>query len=1010
MCLQLLLGWLFVGGANGSEIGPASDSSQSITLAADYCTRWQQGVYEVFHLKGNCYLNQGLTYARGPEGVVWIDRTANPAKVHAYFEGSPVAEVTVDYRGDNAADAGGRIGRESASTWFHRFQTVAPLRMRLPEPGEPPAEKPEVYERGLARFNPEHHRQMQLAQFSEVLPAPDGHAGLPPGVRRIQSFSRNGTSFQVEFKNLPDGQTAGIVTDGVRLLIDGLANPGIPGMGPQLGTVDISTDRAVIWTSGITGDISGVGVQSQDAPLEIYMEGNIEFRQGDRVIYADRMFYDARRQVGVVLNAELLLPLPPSEEFDYQGVVRLRAAAVRQLDQSRFSATDALLTTSRLEEPGYAITSSEINFQDVPQSVVDPLTGAPLFDPVTGEPVTTRTQLATSRGNVLRARGLPLFYWPRFTTDLQDPTFLIDSVRVGSDDIFGTQIETDLDAYQLFGFDNRLEGTEWQVSLDYLSDRGIGHGTSLQYDRSQLFGYGGGPAYGFIDFWGIFDDGLDNLGLGRANIVPEEDYRFRLFGNHRQILGRGWELTGEVNYLSDRTFLEQFYEQEWDTNKDQRNGLRLKRLVDNRALSIEANGQANQFFTDTQWLPRADHYWLGESLLGDRITWYEHSQAGYANLNVATVPTEPTLASQFTTLPGEANVDGERLVTRQELDLPLQLGPVKAVVFGLGELAQWGEDLTGNELQRAYVHTGVRASLPAGAVFPQVRDPLFNLNGLAHKIVFDAEFSYADADEDFTDLPLYDPLDDTNLNEFLRRVQDPTLDPTVTGFRFDRRNRLFRSGIQGWVTSPTTEIADDLMALRGGMRNRWQTKRGAPGRQHIVDWLTIDVNGTYFPKADRDNFGEDFGLVDYDLRWNVGDRLTVVSNGDADFFSDGLRTVYGGVEINRPSRGNGMIGIRSIEGPISSTVALASYNYRISEKWITSAGFAVDFGVAGNIGQNIAFTRIGESFITSLGVNIDESKDNVGFRFLIEPRALPDLRVTKTTGIEVPPEGVFGIW
>ena len=33
-------------------------------------------------------------------------------------------------------------------------------------------------------------------------------------------------------------------------------------------------------------------------PLEIYMEGNIVFRQGDRTVYADRMFYDVRRQIG----------------------------------------------------------------------------------------------------------------------------------------------------------------------------------------------------------------------------------------------------------------------------------------------------------------------------------------------------------------------------------------------------------------------------------------------------------------------------------------------------------------------------------------------------------------------------------------------------------------------------------------------------------------------------------------------------------------------------------------
>ena len=84
--------------------------------------------------------------------------------------------------------------------------------------------------------------------------------------------------------------------------------------------------------------------------------------------------------------------------------------------------------------------------------------------------------------------------------------------------------------------------------------------------------------------------------------------------------------------------------------------MRLKRLNNNRALSLEANGQVNDFFTETEWLPRLDHYWLGESLLGDRLTWFEHSQVGYADYNVATTPTNPTLACQFVVLPWEVEL------------------------------------------------------------------------------------------------------------------------------------------------------------------------------------------------------------------------------------------------------------------------------------------------------------------------------------------------------------------
>lgn len=1000
-CALSLLGGL-IEPAPASEIAVEhADPVEPIKIAADQCSRWQQGAYEVYHLRGNCFLNQGLTYARGPEAVLWIEHSTtpgHPTKVIAYFEDQTGPGVVVDYQDEGNAGAQS-FGRQKTSYWFQRFYSVAPLKLKVPEPALATDPRPEIYDRGLAQFNPKRQQQIALAQFTEFAPAPTVMQGLPLGMRSIQYGGRSDVLPDVLSQELPAGGRVTTVTGGLRVLIEGLPTDNVPAAFGPIGTVDISTDRAVVWSQGALA-FGGQTVESSDTPLEIYMEGNIEFRQGDRVVYADRMFYDVRRQIGVILNAELLTPLPKTEDFEYQGLVRLRASAIRQLDASHFSATGAEVTTSRLEEPSYSFGANQITFEDVQTQT---------FNPLTGEPEIDHKYLAESRGNAVYIRGVPTFYWPRLATDLSKPSFFIDNVRLGNDNIFGTQVLTDLDAYQLFGIRNAPEGTEWGLSLDYLSDRGLGHGTNFEYNRQSFLGLDG-PAQGLIDFWGIADDGLDNLGLGRRAIVPEEDYRFRLFSRHRQKLQSGWEITSEAGWISDRTFLEQYYEQEWDEYKDPRNGLRVKRLTDNRAFSIEGNVQQNDFFTETQWLPRLDHYWLGESLFGDRFTWYEHSQIAYANLNNADAPTNATLAAQVDAgLPWEIGPgqEGERIVTRQEIDLPLSVGPVKVVPFALGELAHWGEDAGFGDLQRAYVNTGVRASVPFWAVFPDFRDSLFNLHGLAHKVVFDAEFSYSDANRNFDELPLYDPLDDMSITEFRRRLFDPTLSPTNMDPKFLPTNYAIRSGLQNWVTSPSTEMVDDLMTLRGGMRHRWQTKRGGPGREHIVDWLTLDSNVTWFPDQDRDNFGADFGLFDYDLRWHLGDRFTIVSDGAADFFGDGLRMVSGGVLLNRPTVGNAYVGMRSISGPIDSNVLLASYNYRFSPKWISSASVAIDFSDAGNIGQTFGITRIGESLNTGITFNVDEGKDNVGVKFFIAPRIFRQL--TSRTGIDVPPAGAYGL-
>ena len=130
--------------------------------------------------------------------------------------------------------------------------------------------------------------------------------------------------------------------------------------------------------------------------------------------------------------------------------------------------------------------------------------------------------------------------------------------------------------------------------------------------------------------------------------------------------------------------------------------------------------------------------------------------------------------------------------------------------------------------------------------------------------------------------------------------------------------------MQSSVVAPSTEIADDLMMFRFGLKQRWQTRRGLPGRERIIDWLSIDLDGVVYPKRERDNFGEDLGLLNYDVRWYLGDRLTLVSDGFVDFFTDGLRTISLGGVISRPSRGRLYLGWRSIEGPISSSVVRAS--------------------------------------------------------------------------------------
>ena len=220
---------------------------------------------------------------------------------------------------------------------------------------------------------------------------------------------------------------------------------------------------------------------------------------------------------------------------------------------------------------------------------------------------------------------------------------------------------------------------------------------------------------------------------------------------------------------------------------------------------------------------------------------------------------------------------------------------MKVVPYVLGEAAYWGEDLSGNSAHAdATGQAGVKASLPIWRADPTVQSELFNLNGLAHKVTFEAEIP----------VRRRQPGPRPNCRS---TTSSTTTRPSSPGgrwrsarsasrwarscrLRFDERFFALRSDLQGSVTSPT-EIADDLMEVRLGLNQRWQTKRGLPGQQRIIDWIVLDVGAVLFPDSDRDNFGEALGLVDYDFRWHVGDRLTLLSDGFYDVFDQGLRQV-----------------------------------------------------------------------------------------------------------------------
>ena len=1000
------------GQAHAGEVEiPVGLPKDGITIRGDAASQWEQGSYEVWHLRGHAEVRQGEVVARGPEAILWIDRaeafSGLPSKVIAYFEGAGPDRVTVQFGALGNPHAVTRQPTQSLTdkTWVGRFHTTAGIELFTPVASRgAPVVAPAIFERGVAARKPSPEFQVQQTQ----LQAPVGNELAPPAVglaaagqKRVLVTSRSHGRFPIKtFRDEATNEQITLVTNGFQVNVSGL---------DQLGNVSIEADNAVIWSPPV--DFTNPVVQdarTSERPYEVYVEGNIVFRQGERVIYADKLYYNITREYGVVFRAEMLTPVKK-----YQGLLRVRAEVLQQVNRQHFEAYGAQLTSSRLGVPRYWLESRNMSLDDNQRQTADPFTGQPLADPANGEPQVDHQMRATSRNNIVYVAGVPVFYWPVIATDLTQPNYYVNGISFLSDRVYGKQLRIDYNAYQVLGIRNPPPGTRWGFSTDYLSYRGVGLGTDYHYNGPALLGMPG-TAFGFVDAWGLpYDKGIDNLGADRRATPLESTTRGRVLGNFRQLMPDGYQVTAEVGYTSDRNFLEQYFPREWDIMKDQTTDVELKRLVESSSWNITGGARLNPFFTQTQWLPRGDHYYFGSLPFTDRLVWHEHTSIGYAQLKVASTPTNPVDLAKFQLLPWELNNrQGVRAVTRQELDLPIQAGPVKVVPYLLGEAGYWGQDVNGVPVTRLFGQAGVKASLPFVRTDPEIKSELLNLNGLSHKVTMEGEFLYARTNQNVTRFPFYDNLDDDSTEHFRRRLIFNTFNlpaGSQVPYQFDARSFAIRSDLQGYVASPSAEVVDNLTALRLGLNDRWQTKRGLEGQERVIDWIKFDANATLFPNANRDNFGKSVGLVDYASAWYVGDRVTLLSDGFYDVFNQGLHQVTMGASLTRPEYGNVYVGYRASSGPFMSSLLITTLSYRMSEKWIATGGTYFDFSKTGNIVETLGFTRVGESFLINAGFVFNASTNNLGAQFTVEPRFLPGSRLGRVGGVQIPPAGSRGL-
>ena len=565
------------------------------------------------------------------------------------------------------------------------------------------------------------------------------------------------------------------------------------------------------------------------------------------------------------------------------------------------------------------------------------------------------------------------FKWPMVRTNFARPDIPLSRIRVGSDSEYGTFVETRWKLARLLGLKDP-EGVDSRFALDYYSDRGYGTGVDAEYETDN--------AYGSMIGYVMSDRGKDDLGRSdydedgnlRRNVEPDQDIRGRFSFRHRQYLPDDWQLTVETSYISDRNFLEWMYRDEFYTDKSQETLVYLKKVWDNQGFSILSKVRINDFETMTEELPTIEYHRTGQSFWDHRLTWYSDTQLSRLRERY-----DEDMAN-----PGKGGFYSFA-TTRNEVDLPLTLGTFKLVPFAAGTYGfedrnGYHVDLSGRETDREdnvlLGETGLRGSTMFWKADPTVRSQFWDVRGLRHSIT------------PYFEAATYHPSDSA----------------------IDNRD-YFHAGV--------TQI--------------WQTHRGREDKVYSVDWMRLDINGTWLSddadssigpaktygpswfvyndpsipllrRRDYQYYGMARDSVNADYEWRISDTYTLLSDANYDIDSGQIQQLDVGVNryvfpdisyylgsrylrpllLDIPEEGISEQGSHSVVGAVT---------WQLNSRYTVTFSQEYNFDFGKNVSSDLTVIRRYHRMFYGVSFSIDESLKRNSVMFSVWPQGVKELAV-----------------
>ncbi len=873
------------------------------------------------------------------DGVVWFNESA--AKKTGRPRLGVYAETGVEYR-----NAAGRV--EEYDSVYLVMESAGEVKMHSDQPLRGKAEDTELFQRArkLRReYLAEGRRERPTAVTEAPEPEPKPEA---PGVREagvpqeITVVARDDVR-QVNFSSfVEDGTRVSIWTGGVYVM---------------RGRMEMAADSIVIWTpeEALRREVGGEPAPDQEgtaeaepgspeatekgaepalpvpagAPAaeggrslaaEAYLEGHVRVVEGRRTLTCSRLYYDFRRNQALAIDTKI-----HTFSSARNVPVYYYAKEVRQLSRGVFRGTDAWMTTCEFAHPHYEMGASEMTLHDLTPEAEE---GQP-------PPQYRRVRFAGEDVQV-RLRGLPVTYWPRLAGDVEEAESALRTVRIENRSNRGTGVHSQWHLMKLLGLVEPPRGFDLYLDADVWSERGPGLGVQGDYQRKDF--------YGDIITYAIRDSGKDSV--AGDDVEPGSQNRGRVRWRHRHYLPRNWELTLELSKITDRNFLNEFYEKEDETGKTQETLLYLKKQEREQAFTLLTTLRTNDWQTLTDYYPQLGYNVIGRSLWDDHLTYFQDSEFSIARFR----PDEDLqVRGSHSTVVAD---------TIHELDLPLKLGPVNVVPFGEVRLSYFDEvlDRSGSE-DRLAGRFGARAATQAWRVYDGVESRFWDLHGLRHINIFDAR-AYAATNN-------------------VRSIDLIPFDVAEAG-------------------TPVVQGVDEVGVVELGWRQRFQTKRGPEEDREIIDWLVLDLEGVFYNNRETPEIAPDgrraFNRIDFATDWHVTDSAVVWS--DTNFnVNDGTLDVFNvGATITHTPRLCYTVAHRYIPDA-DSAVALFGVDYKINRKWRLTFLQQYDFDRGQNAQSNFVLARRLHRWMMRLRLEVDPGEDDSFIGVEFQPLGVSEIRI-----------------